>query len=102
MANEFKITFSDGKVFSLSEKTLSELSKGQAGISGNVTVPRSYLWLDKLSPNWQPTYNAPKNATNGINAGTYTLQNLLNQLVHLSHCHTSFDCDCACGDDSSS
>ena len=55
--------------------------------SGNITVTRYYF-----------------NTIAGINAGTYTLQNLLQQLVNKSHTHTSTsrveksncNCDCNC------
>lgn len=38
--------------------------------------------------------------TAGVNAGTYTLQNILQQLVTKSHSHSfrreKYDCDCTC------
>lgn len=69
------------------------ITDGDEGTIGNGNVSKTYNWL---------------NTREGVPAGTYTLQQLLQQIVDRSHVHTlttqtvrgncNCQCDCDCSD----
>ena len=79
------------------------INAGGLSPTSNVTVTASTQSALNPSGNISLGQIRVLNQATGVTAGTYTLQNLLQQLVNRSHVHNfstiNCNCDCNCGDD---
>lgn len=83
--------------------------ENNVSLSTNVTVTKSTQEaIAPSAPSWNSSSKTTRtyfNTVDGLAAGTYTLQNLLQNLVNASHTHSELtvtancNCDCDCGDD---
>lgn len=97
-----------GRVTAASTKaiTLPAAASG-VSLSTNVTVTKStQAAIAPSAPSWNSAARTTRtyfNTVAGLAAGTYTLQNLLQNLVNKSHTHSKLtvtvDCDCNCNCD---